>query len=134
MGWKVKHCYNCDLYDLVEELNEYNSPVQGTKKSFATTGITKGVTFSGELNYDNTLSAQYLKMTSGYIEGALKLSGEETQTVQDNLKNYGIKFNFNSDGTGKAYLVYSSMGDKIRQAETDEELQQSWNFYAYVMN
>ena len=126
-GWRRKHCYYCDLDDWDKELNEYNCPVQGSTKKFKAGEME----FSGEINFDNYISAQYLKLTNSYIEGDLKLSGEETAT-KDNLKKYGIKFNFNSDGTGKAYLIYSSMGDKIRQAETDEELQQSWNFYAYV--
>ncbi|SEK36613.1 hypothetical protein SAMN02910353_00567 [Ruminococcus sp. YRD2003] len=87
--------------------------------------------FSGEINFDNTISAQYLKLTNRYVEGDLQLSSEEKAT-KDNLKNHGIKFKFNSDGTGKAYLYYSSKEDRQNQIATDGELQQSWNFYAYV--
>lgn len=126
-GWKRKHCHRCDLDDWVEELNEANCPVDGTTKNYKA-GEMK---FSGEINFDNTISAQYLKLTNRYVEGDLKLSSEEKAT-KDNLKNHGIKFKFNSDGTGKAYLYYSSKEDRQNQIATDGELQPSWNFYAYV--
>lgn len=123
------YCPICKTKRNKEKATEFNIPINGELKEYYVYNSLSKIWFSGEINPKNFKSAQFLKPTSNVTEGTLKLDDEEQKA---DLKKHGIKINFSSDGSHKAYLYYTNQDDIVNQALTDGELEQNWHFYAYV--